>query len=102
MLNEKSMEPLVGQLTKNLSKPCSGCNGDAVYDTWREAKEKGEKMKFQLVIVVEADNYKQAINKIPDEFEILQGGVKPEIKQGIQGSGQFSRTTVQPTPQVNG
>ncbi len=61
-------------------------------------------MKFQFGIVIEADNYKQAVAKVPDEFEILSGGVKPEIKpaqQGIQTGGQFSRTITQPTP-LNG
>ncbi len=100
------MQPLINQFTKNLSG-CSGCgNGstEPIYETWLKAKETGESMKFQIVIVVDADTYKQAINKIPDEFDILQGGVKPEPKpaaQGIQTGGQFSRTTVQPTP-VNG
>ncbi len=98
------MQPLINQFTKNLSG-CSGCgnNGD-VYETWARAKEKGEKMKFQFGIVIEADNYKQAVAKVPDEFEILSGGVKPEAKpvqQGVQTGGQFSRTTVQQTP-ING
>ncbi len=61
-------------------------------------------MKFQFGVVIEADTYKQAVAKIPDEMEILQGGVKPETKptpQGIQTGGQFSRTITQPTP-LNG
>ncbi len=98
------MQPLINSFTTNLSKPCSGCNGDAIYETWVRAKEKGEKMKFQFGIVIEAENYKQAVAKVPDEFEILSGGVKPDIKpaqQGVQTGGQFSRTITQPTP-VNG
>jgi hypothetical protein len=101
------MEPLIQKFSKNLSG-CGGCgsNGsnEPVYDTWLKAKQTGEKMKFQIVIVVDADTYKQAINKIPDDFEILTGGVKPEPKpatQGIQTGGQFSRTITQPTP-LNG
>ncbi len=100
------MEPLIQRFSKNLSG-CSGCgNGsaDAVYETWSKAKQTGEKMKFQFAVVIEADTYKQAVAKIPDEMEILQGGVKPELKpvqQGVQTGGQFSRTTTQPTP-VNG
>ncbi len=99
------MEPLIHQFTKNLSG-CSGCgNGSAepIYETWLKAKEKGGKMKFQFGIVIEAENYKQAVAKVPDEFEILSGGVKPEAKpvqQGVQTGGQFSRTTVQQTPQL--
>ncbi len=97
------MQPLINQFTKNL-KPCSGCgNGsaDPIYETWLKAKQKGEKMKFQFAVVIEADTYKEAVLKVPDEFEILQGGVKPEPKQpvqsGIQTSGQFQRTITQPT-----
>ncbi len=81
------MQPLINQVTKNLSG-CSGCgNGstEPIYETWLKAKEKGEKMKFQFGIVIEADNYKQAVAKIPDEFEILSGGVKPEPKPTTQG-----------------
>ncbi len=61
-------------------------------------------MKFQFAIVIEAETYKEAVAQVPDTFEILQGSVKPEPKpaqQGVQTGGQFSRTTVQPTP-VNG
>ncbi len=99
------MQPLINQFTKNLPG-CGGCgNGfaDAVYETWLKTKETGETMKFQFAVVIEADTYKQAVAKVPDEFEILQGGVKPEPKvvaSGMQTSGQFSRTTTQPTPQL--
>ncbi len=102
--HEKIMEPLIQRFSKNLSG-CSGCgNGsaDAVYETWLQAKEKGGKMKFQFGVVIDAESYKQAVAKIPDEFEILSGGVKVEpkpVQQGVQTGGQFSRTTTQ---QVNG
>ncbi len=92
--------PLINQFTKNLSG-CSGCgNKDAVYETWAKAKQTGEKMKFQFAVVIEAETYKQAVAKVPDDFEILSGGVKPEAKQITTGTGgqQFSRTTTQPTP----
>ncbi len=97
------MQPLIQSFTKNL-KPCSGCGngtGDSIYNTWLEAKQKGEIMKFQLTIVVEADTYKQAVNKVPDEFEILAGQVKPEKPQPTVGvSNVFSRTSgVQIPPQ---
>ncbi len=95
------MKPLINQFTKNLSG-CSGCgNGsaNAVYETWEKAKQSGEKMKFQFMVVVEANDYKTAVASIPDGFEIISGGVKPEAKTVISGGGQqFSRTTTQPTP----
>jgi len=80
------MQPLIQQFTKNL-KPCSGCGStDAVYDTWVEAKEKGEKMTFVFEVAVEAENYKQAVGKVPDEFEILKGTTKPD--RAAQGNIQ--------------
>ncbi len=35
-------------------------------------------MKFQFTVVVDASDYKTAVASIPDGFEILSGGVKPE------------------------
>ncbi len=37
-------------------------------------------MKFQFTVVIDAETYKQAVSKVPDEFDILSGGVKPEPK----------------------
>ncbi len=92
------MTPLIHNFTKNLSG-CSGCgNNDAVYDTWAKAKQSGETMKFQFTVVIDSETYKQAVAKVPDEFEILSGGVKPETKTVVSQGGQFSRTTTQPTP----
>ncbi len=94
------MEPLINQFTKNLSG-CGGCGStDAVYETWAKAKEKGEKMTFVFEVTVDADNYKEAVGKFPDGFEILKGVIKAEVKSGMQTSGQFSRTTTQPPPQL--
>lgn len=101
------MTPLIQSFTKTLS-PCGGCGSNgSVYETWLKAKQLGKKMKFQFAVVIEAETYKQAVAKVPDDFEILSGGVKPEVKpvpQGTQTSGQFSRTTagVRPTPTLNG
>ncbi len=75
--------PLIQSFTKNLSG-CSGCGSkDAVYETWLKAKKTGEKMKFQFSVVIEAENYKQAVSKFPDDFEILQGGVRVEPKPTV-------------------
>ncbi len=89
------MQPLIQSFTKNLSG-CSGCgNTDAVYETWVKAKEKGGKMTFVFEITVEADTYKQAVGKVPDEFDILKGTTKAEPKPPTQG--QISSTLVRPT-----
>ncbi len=89
------MEPLVNQFTKNLSG-CSGCgSNDAVYETWIKAKQTGEIMKFQLTVVVDADTYKEAVGKIPDDFEILSGQVKPE-QRTPQNQSQITTKLVTP------
>ncbi len=94
------MESLINQFTKNLSG-CGGCGSkDAVYETWVKAKETGEKMKFQFAVVIDADTYKQAVAKVPDEFEILNGGVKPEPRPvAAPNAGISSRIG---NPVVNG
>ncbi len=72
------MQPLINQFTKNLSG-CSGCGkSDTVYDAWLKSKQLGENMKFQLVVVVECDTFKEAIGKIPDGIEVLSAQVRPE------------------------
>lgn len=79
------MNPLINQFTQNLSG-CSGCNSNgAVYETWLKAKQTGGKMKFQFSVVIEAGTYKEAVGKVPDEFEILQGTVKAEQKLPTAG-----------------
>ncbi len=77
------MKPLINQFTKNLSG-CSGCgNNDAVYQTWSKAKQLGEEMKFQLVVVVESGNLKEAVGKIPDGIEVISAQARPEPKTPI-------------------
>ncbi len=89
------MQPLIQSFTKNLSG-CSGCgNNDAVYETWVKAKEKGEKMTFVFEITVEADTYKQAVAKVPDEFDILKGITKIDSKPQTQG--QITSGLARPT-----
>ncbi len=89
------MQPLINQFTKNLSG-CSGCgSNDGVYETWLKAKEKGEKMTFVFEVAVKADNYKQAVAKVPDEFDILKGTTKAEPNPPTQG--QISSTLVRPS-----
>ncbi len=64
-------------------------------------KEEGEKMQFQIQIIVEAEGVPQAVTP-----EAIAGGtiisVTPRPQQAKPGAqpaigGQFSRTTVQPT-----
>ncbi len=37
-------------------------------------------MTFVFEVTVDADNYKEAVGKFPDGFDILKGAVKPEPK----------------------
>ncbi len=94
---------------------CSGCGKmrdnlnagmsvqDAIIERWFSKKLKGEKMQFQIQIVVEAEGVPQAVT--PES--ITKGTIisvnprpqpaKPGAQTGIQTSGQFSKTVVQPT-----
>ncbi len=98
---------------------CSGCNkmrdnldagrslAGAFYDRFWSgiplglANNKGEKMQFQIQIIVEAEGVPQAVTP-----ESIAGGTiisvtprQQQAKPGVQPAvgGQFSRTTVQPT-----
>jgi len=68
---------------------CSGCKKmrdnlnsgmsliDAIYERWFKAKEKGEKMKYQITVVVDADKFADAVSKAEAIGEVLNAQVKP-------------------------
>ena len=81
-------QPLIQSFTKNLSG-CSGCG------QLPEIK-KGEKVTFNVTVQVEAENGKEAANKIPDSAGIVVGvAMKPP--QNV-GATQFQRSTTQAIP----
>ncbi len=92
---------------------CSGCSKmrenlnagmsvqDAIIERWFSQKEKGENMQFQIQIIVESEGVPQAVT--PES--IAKGTIisvtprpQPQGQPGAKPTGQFSRTTVQPTP----
>ena len=68
---------------------CSGCKQmrenlnsgmsliDAIYERWFEAKEKGEQMKYQITVVIEADKFTEAVGKAEAIGEVLNAQVRP-------------------------
>ena len=68
---------------------CSGCKKmqqnlnagmsvtDAIYERWFKAKQKGEKMKYQFVVVIDDESFAKASVKAESVGEVLSGQVKP-------------------------
>ena len=68
---------------------CSGCKKmkenlnsgmsvtDAIYERWFRAKQKGEKMKYQITVVVDAEKFTDAVAKAEAIGEVLNAQVKP-------------------------
>jgi hypothetical protein len=77
------IDPITNQL-----RPESGCNkmrqnlnagmslSDAIFERWFKAKQQGITMQYQMQIVVEADNLKEAVQKVQGG-EIISAQVKP-------------------------
>jgi len=72
---------------------CSSCNKmrdnldagmnltDAIYQRWFAAKKKGENMKYQIVVVVEAEKASEATAKGESIGEVMALQVRPEPQQ---------------------
>ena len=72
---------------------CSGCKNmqnnlnsgmslsDAIYERWFKAKEKGEKMKYQITVVIDAEKFTEAVGKAEAIGEVLAAQVKPAPPQ---------------------
>ncbi len=88
--------PCIDPSTNQL-RPESGCekmrdnlnNGvtftDAIYKRWFTAKQQGEKMKYQVVVVIEADKLTEAATKAESIGEVLGIQARPEPQQQEQG-----------------
>ncbi len=78
----------IDQETKQL-RPESGCAKmrdnlnagmsvqDAIYHRWFAAKQQGERMKYQIVVVIDADKPSEASSKAEEIGEVLSVQVKP-------------------------
>ena len=51
---------------------------DAIYQRWFVAKQQGEKMKYQIVVVVEAEKASEATAKGESIGEVMALQVRPE------------------------
>ncbi len=72
---------------------CGGCNQMrdnlnagmtltyAIYQRWFAAKQKGEKMKYQMTVVVEAEKMSEVVAKGEALGEVLGCQVRPEPMQ---------------------
>ncbi len=72
---------------------CSGCKDmqanlnsgmslqDAIYERWFNAKQKGEKMKYQVTVVIEAEDFTKAVVKASSVGEVLNAQSKQERQQ---------------------
>jgi hypothetical protein len=68
---------------------CSGCKQmqenlnsgmslvDSIYERWFKAKQQGEKMKYQITVVVDAEKCSDAVSKAESIGEVLNAVVKP-------------------------
>jgi hypothetical protein len=96
------MKPLINQFTKNLSG-CSGCGSNLANPIWFKDKQEGEMITYVIPVKIQAATVKEAIAKLDGvDGEIMAVNQAPQQQQTVtsstQGSGQFSRTTTQPTP----
>ncbi len=76
---------------------CSGCNKmranlnagmsmqDAIYQRWFAAKQKGEKMKYQITVVVDADKASEATIKAESIGDVISVQVRPTPQVRPQG-----------------
>ncbi len=83
-LNLDCIDPETNQL-----RPESRCNKDrqdlnagkplldVLYDRWFAAKQKGEKMKYQIIVVVDAEKMSEAVLKGESIGDVLSTQIKP-------------------------
>ncbi len=91
--------PCIDPETKQL-RPESGCakmrdnlnNGmsvqDAIFQRWFKAKQEGEKMKYQVSVVIEAEKLTEAAQKAEAIGDVLSIQARPEQPARQQLAGQ--------------
>ncbi len=58
---------------------------DAIYQRWFAAKQKGEKMKYQITVLVDAGKTSEAVLKGETIGEVLSAQARPTPPQQLQG-----------------
>ncbi len=76
---------------------CGGCNKmrdnlnagmtltDAIYQRWFAAKQQGEKMKYQMTVIVEAEKMSEVVAKGEALGDVLGVQARPEPRPPITG-----------------
>jgi len=77
------------QMQQNLNDEMSVT--DAIYERWFKAKEKGEKMKYQIMVIVDAEKPSEASVKAETIGEVLSVQVKPTPPPRPQPSNLVQR-----------
>ncbi len=54
---------------------------DAIYQRWFTAKQQGEKMKYQVSVIIEAEKLTEAAQKAESVGEVLGIQVRPQPQQ---------------------
>ncbi len=79
---------------------CSGCGKmrdnlnagmsiqDAIYQRWFKAKQQGEKMKYQVSILIEAEKLTEAAQKAESIGDVIAIQARPEPQARPQLAGQ--------------
>ncbi len=91
--------PCIDPETKQL-RPESGCAKmrgnlntgtsikDAIFQRWFKAKQEGEKMKYQVSVVIEAEKLTEAAQKAEAIGDVLSIQARPEPQARPQLAGQ--------------
>ncbi len=89
---------------------CSGCKKmrknlnagmslqDAIYERWFNAKQEGEKMKYQFVVVIDEESFAKASAKAESVGEVISGQVKPVAPQRPANVQPVVHTNIQTNP----
>ncbi len=87
---------------------CSGCKNmrdnlnagmsvqDAIYQRWFKAKQEGEKMKYQITVVVDAEKASEATVKAESIGDVISVQIKPVPQPRLQ----IDPRTGKPIPQA--
>jgi len=86
-------QPMARGIDAALGTNVAGCKGckkmrenlnsgmsltDAIYERWFKAKQKGEKMKYQIVVIIEADKTSEAVSKAEALGEVIAASARPD------------------------
>jgi hypothetical protein len=95
--------PCIDPETKQL-RPESGCAKmrdnlnagmslqDSIYERWFIAKQQGEKMKFQITVVIEKEKLGEAVLAAEAVGEVISAQARPAQPQIPQGPINIART----------